>query len=150
MAFDRDTSEVKNWMNMFRWVVTCPHHCAQFHHDTLPRLKAEWIDTGKANADLKHAIGAAVPVRTKAKLKSAAESHMALLQQTPDRVRTYFQDQRTRHAAKKLLNAGSITAGWCRAAPFLTMCAEGGLQIGHDATNRGSKPIPAIGASRRS
>jgi hypothetical protein len=44
-----------------------------------------------------------------AKLKSAAESHMPLLEQTPDRVRTYFQDQRTRYAAWKLLNAGAIT-----------------------------------------
>lgn len=26
---------------------TCPH-CATFHHDTLPKLKAEWIDTGRA------------------------------------------------------------------------------------------------------
>jgi len=26
---------------------TCPH-CAHFHHDTLPKLKAEWIDTGRA------------------------------------------------------------------------------------------------------
>lgn len=27
--------------------LTCPH-CATFHKDTLPRLKAEWLDTGKA------------------------------------------------------------------------------------------------------
>ncbi len=27
--------------------LTCPH-CANFHRDTLPKLKAEWIDTGKA------------------------------------------------------------------------------------------------------
>ena len=27
--------------------LTCPH-CARFHTETLPRLKAEWIDTGKA------------------------------------------------------------------------------------------------------
>ncbi len=26
---------------------TCPH-CAVFHHETLPKLKAEWIDTGRA------------------------------------------------------------------------------------------------------
>ena len=26
--------------------LTCPH-CAHFHENTLPRLKAEWIDTGK-------------------------------------------------------------------------------------------------------
>ena len=27
--------------------MTCPH-CAAFHADTLPQLKAEWIDTGRA------------------------------------------------------------------------------------------------------
>ncbi len=27
--------------------LTCPH-CANFHRDTLPKLKAEWIDTGRA------------------------------------------------------------------------------------------------------
>lgn len=27
--------------------MTCPH-CATFHNDTLPQLKAEWIDTGRA------------------------------------------------------------------------------------------------------
>lgn len=27
--------------------LTCPH-CAKFHTETLPRLKAEYIDTGKA------------------------------------------------------------------------------------------------------
>jgi transposase len=65
----------------------------------LPSYAPDLNPDERLNADLKHAIGAAVPVRTKAKLKSAAESHMALLQQTPDRVRTYFQDQRTRYAA---------------------------------------------------
>ena len=27
--------------------LTCPH-CAKFHKDSMPKLKAEWIDTGKA------------------------------------------------------------------------------------------------------
>lgn len=27
--------------------LTCPH-CANFHRDTLPKLKSEWLDTGKA------------------------------------------------------------------------------------------------------
>lgn len=27
--------------------LTCPH-CASFHKDTLPKLKSEWLDTGKA------------------------------------------------------------------------------------------------------
>lgn len=53
----------------------------------------------RLNADLKHAIGAAVPARTKAKLKSATESHMNMLGKSPEHVKTYFQDQRTRYAA---------------------------------------------------
>lgn len=27
--------------------MTCPH-CATFHNDTMPQLKAEWLDTGRA------------------------------------------------------------------------------------------------------
>ncbi len=26
--------------------LTCPH-CAKFHIDTFPKVKSEWIDTGK-------------------------------------------------------------------------------------------------------
>jgi protein-disulfide isomerase len=33
--------------------LTCPH-CASFHQDTLPKLKEEWIETGKAKLVYRH------------------------------------------------------------------------------------------------
>jgi hypothetical protein len=48
---------------------------------------------------LKQAMGKRVPVRTKAKLREAANEHMAMLERTPERVIRYFQDRRVRYAA---------------------------------------------------
>lgn len=33
--------------------LTCPH-CAAFHRDTLPQVKSEWIDTGRARLVYRH------------------------------------------------------------------------------------------------
>jgi len=60
-----------------------------------PELNPEEI----LNANLKHAIGTKVPVRTKAKLKLAATAHMTTLEQSPERVKSFFQDPRVKHAA---------------------------------------------------
>ncbi len=43
---------------------------------------------------LKQEMGRRVPVRTKAKLREAANEHMAMLDRTPERVIGYFQDRR--------------------------------------------------------
>lgn len=51
------------------------------------------------NADLKQEMGKRVPVRTKAKLREVANEHMAMLERTPERVMSYFQDRRVRYAA---------------------------------------------------
>jgi hypothetical protein len=51
------------------------------------------------NADLKHAIGTKVPVRTRPKLRAAAEQHMQFIEANPKRVRAYFQDPVVRYAA---------------------------------------------------
>ena len=40
-----------------------------------------------------------VPVRTKTKLRDAANEHMTLLEGDPERVMSYFQDHRVRYAA---------------------------------------------------
>ncbi len=48
---------------------------------------------------LYYAIGTKVPVRTKAKLKSAAIEHMTKLEQDPGRVISYFQDPFVKYAA---------------------------------------------------
>ena len=48
---------------------------------------------------MKHAISTKVPVRTKAKLKNAAQNHMALIDRSPERVQAYFRDPRVKYAA---------------------------------------------------
>jgi len=40
-----------------------------------------------------------VPVRTKAKLKLAATEHMTKLEQSPERVMSFFRDPRVKYAA---------------------------------------------------
>jgi hypothetical protein len=44
------------------------------------------------NGDLKQAMGMRASVRTKAKLREAANEHMTQLEGSPVRVRAYFQD----------------------------------------------------------
>ena len=39
------------------------------------------------------------PHRACARLVEAANDHMAMLERSPERVRSYFQDQRVRYAA---------------------------------------------------
>ena len=53
----------------------------------------------RLNADLKHAIGTTVPVRTKAKLKLAATENMVNLEQSPERIKKFFQVPRVKYAA---------------------------------------------------
>lgn len=65
----------------------------------LPSYSPELNPEERLNADLKYAIGSKVPVRTKAKLKAAATDHMQKLEQTPERVKSYFQDRHVKYAA---------------------------------------------------
>jgi transposase len=65
----------------------------------LPSYSPELNPDERLNADLKHAIGSKVPVRTKAKLHAAATDHMARIEADPDRVKAYFQDPRVKYAA---------------------------------------------------
>ena len=44
-------------------------------------------------------MGKRVQLRTKAKLREAANEHMSMLEKTPDRVIGYFRDRRVRYAA---------------------------------------------------
>jgi len=44
-------------------------------------------------------LGKRVPISTKAKLREAANDHMAMLENSPERVMSYFQDRRVRYAA---------------------------------------------------
>jgi transposase len=65
----------------------------------LPSYSPELNPEERLNADLKHVIGAKVPARTKAKLKIVATEHMTNLEQSPERVKRYFQDPRVKYAA---------------------------------------------------
>ncbi len=65
----------------------------------LPGYSPELDPDERLNADLKHAIGTKVPVRTKAKLHAAASRHMVRIEADPDRVKSYFQDPRVKYAA---------------------------------------------------
>jgi transposase len=65
----------------------------------LPSYSPELNPEERLNADLKHAIGTKVPVRTKAKLRLATTEHMSKLEQAPERVMSFFQDPRVKYAA---------------------------------------------------
>jgi len=65
----------------------------------LPSYSPELNPEERLNADLKQEMGKRVPVRTKAKLREAANDHMTMLEQSPQRVMSYFQDRRVRYAA---------------------------------------------------
>ena len=78
------------------------HHCkpvkawlAEHRRDIeaffLPSYSPELNPDERLNADLKQAIGSKVPVRTKAKLRAAADEHMQFIAANRDRVRAYFQ-----------------------------------------------------------
>ncbi len=65
----------------------------------LPSYSPELNPEERLNADLKQAIGSKAPARTKPKLKAVATAHMEMLEQSPERVRKYFQDPRVKYAA---------------------------------------------------
>lgn len=67
----------------------------------LPGYSPELNPDERLNADLKQAIGSSVPVRVKARLKAAAESHMDKLASSPDRAKAFFQDRRCKYTAWK-------------------------------------------------
>ena len=65
----------------------------------LPSYSPQLNPEERLNADLKQEMGKRVPVRTKAKLRDAANEHVAMLDRDPERVIAYFQDHRVRYAA---------------------------------------------------
>lgn len=56
----------------------------------LPSYSPELNPEERLNADLKQAMGKKVPVRTKAKLRDAANEHMFKLEKSPERVKSFF------------------------------------------------------------
>jgi transposase len=65
----------------------------------LPSYSPQLNPEERLNADLKQEMGKRVPVRTKAKLRQAVNEHMAMLEQNPVRVMSYFRDRHVRYAA---------------------------------------------------
>ena len=78
------------------WVGQRKHEIELFY---LPSYSPQLNPEERLNADLKQEMGKRVPVRTKAKLREAANEHMAMLDRAPARVIAYFQDHRVRYAA---------------------------------------------------
>ena len=78
------------------WVA---EHKDQIELFYLPSYSPQLNPEERLNADLKQEMGKRVPVRTKAKLRDAANEHMTRLEVDPERVMSYFQDRRVRYAA---------------------------------------------------
>ena len=78
------------------WVADRLEHIELFY---LPSYSPQLNPEERLNADLKQQMGRRVTVRTKAKLRGAASEHMTMLEQSPERVMSYFQDRRVRYAA---------------------------------------------------
>jgi transposase len=74
-------------------------HVDQMEVFYLPSYSPELNPEERLNADLKHVIGRKVPIRTKTKLRAAAEDHMKVVASEPTRVKAYFQDSRVKYAA---------------------------------------------------
>jgi hypothetical protein len=79
-----------------QWLAEHPEQIEVFY---LPSYAPELNPDERLNADLKHAIGSTVPMRTKAKLQSAVAIHMDELANTPDRLKAFFKDPLVAYAA---------------------------------------------------
>jgi transposase len=81
---------VKAWLEENKEKIECFY---------LPSYSPELNPEERLNSDLKQAIGSKVPVRTKEKLRNAANDHMTMLENNPERVTSYFQDPYVKYAA---------------------------------------------------
>lgn len=58
----------------------------------LPAYSPDLNPDEHLNSDVKYGVGSKAPVRTKNKLHEAAEAHMNMLKETPQRIQRYFDD----------------------------------------------------------
>lgn len=78
------------------WVA---EHANQIELFYLPSYSPELNPDERLNADIKQYVGSRVQVRSKDKLKTTTSYHLRLLQQQPERIKSYFQDPRVKYAA---------------------------------------------------
>jgi transposase len=83
-------------LSMIATVADRPDHIELFY---LPSYSPQLNPEERLNADLTQEMGKRVPVSTKANLREAANDHMAMLEQNPERVMSYFKDRCVRYAA---------------------------------------------------
>jgi len=81
---------VKAWLEKSKEKIECFY---------LPSYSPELNAEVRLNSDLRQAIGSKVQVRTKDKLRTAANDYMMMLESNPRRVASYFQDPRVKYAA---------------------------------------------------
>ena len=81
---------VKAWLKKNKEKIECFY---------LPSYSPELNPEERLNSDLKQAIGTKVPVRAKERLRTAANDHMTMLENNPERVASYFRDPRVKYAA---------------------------------------------------
>ena len=67
----------------------------------LPSYSPELNPDERLNADLKQRLETEVPARTGKKLLQATRSHMEVIQNSPERVISYFKDPNTKYAADR-------------------------------------------------
>lgn len=91
-----DNLRVHHSKRVKAWVAAHPGQIELFY---LPSYSPHLNPEERLNAHLKQEMGKRVPVRTKAKLREAATSHMQHLEQNPERVISYFQDKPVKYAA---------------------------------------------------
>jgi len=65
----------------------------------LPSYSPELNPDERLNADVKQGIGSRVGARTKSRLKVLATEHMEMLEKSPERIKSYFKDQRVAYAS---------------------------------------------------
>jgi len=65
----------------------------------LPSYSPQLNPDERLNADLKQALGSTVAMRTKSKLWDATNEYMTMLEYSPERVKSYFQDPNVQYAA---------------------------------------------------
>ena len=78
------------------WAAEHAHQIQLFY---LPSYSPELNPDERLNADIKQYVGSRVQVRSKDKLKTTTSYHLRLLQQQPERIKSYFQNPRVKYAA---------------------------------------------------